>query len=64
MNAKIPFKGDLTAELNKYLDAMEAFFRDKNRGNLKNNYTSKQASGAIAESAMAGLLTTLTDSEI
>jgi hypothetical protein len=43
---------------------MEAFFRDKNRGNLKNNYTSKQASGAIAESAMAGLLTTLTDSEI
>ena len=60
MNAKIPFKGDLTAELNKYLNAMEAFFR----GNLKNNYTSKQASGAIAETAMAGLLTTITDSEI
>jgi hypothetical protein len=60
MSAQFPFKGDLTTELNKYLNTMEAFFR----GNLKNNYTSKQASGAIAETAMAGLLTTITDSEI
>lgn len=61
MNSSIPFQGDLTTTLNEYLNAMENFFR---KGGLKDNYTSKQASGAIAEVGMAKVLTTATDSEL